>query len=188
VSGPHSGEHGRPDDPLALATRVVRDAGIAHRPVHVQALEGGYSHAVYDIDGRFILRASPEGERSAGLAREAATLARLHGMAGVPDLLGHDVIETGQRLRYVLLARLPGDNLFRLWPGLSAPEREAAVREIVRIMRPVHALPVSGYTIGYHQTACLIGPAPGRQATTPIWPRCLHGCAPPPSIRRPTRS
>jgi aminoglycoside phosphotransferase (APT) family kinase protein len=137
----------------ATLARLLREHGIEEPLLRSTLHAGGYSHLVYDLNDRYILRCSAGPESAAALAREAATLNRLRAHAGVARVLGSGTFGPSQDWHYLLLTKLPGDNVFRRWLDESRELRDRYVRELVNLIRPVHNLANVGYTFGFYQTA-----------------------------------
>lgn len=89
-------------------------------------------------------------------AFERAMLAHLHGRLWRPTPRLVDSAEH-QGWPYLVMTRLPGTPLDRLWPALPRPQRHAVLHDIGRLAAQVHALPP--------------GPLP---ALAPRWADFLH--------------
>ena len=76
---------------------------------------------------------------------ERRTLAHLaaHDISiSIPQLAGQG--EREDRWTYVILSKLPGVTLERVWPSLTTAEKAGCMRQIGRVMAEVHAIPVGG--------------------------------------------
>lgn len=161
---------------LALGAFVPSWRPDVERPV---ALTGGYSHGVYALGDKHVLRfAVPE--RAERLRHETLTLNDLGArpdLAGIADRLPKVVASfdagkaTDGRCRSkwrgwhgLIINRFPGSNAFRAWLDADDVTRLGWVREAVRILRSVHGfpeglhsgrgplLPADRYTCGWYGT------------------------------------
>ena len=139
--------------------RILTAAGIDEPVVTCTALEGGYSNAVLDLDDRYILRLSNLPGTARRFARERMALGRARDVPGVPRLLGAGRLGAYGAWWYLLLAKLPGENLFRAWLDATTGERLGYARELAGWMRGLHGIPMERYSCGYHQTALRERPA-----------------------------
>ncbi|MDB5075067.1 MAG: hypothetical protein JWO42_1246, partial [Chloroflexi bacterium] len=147
----------KPFSPTADAlASLLRKHGIEEPLLQCGMHTGGYSHLVCDLNDRYILRCSARPESAAGFAREAATLNRLREHAGIARVLGSGRFGPSQDWHYLLVTKLPGDNVFRLWLDQPWGLREGYVRELASLLRPVHAMAAERYTFGFYQTAIAI--------------------------------
>jgi aminoglycoside phosphotransferase (APT) family kinase protein len=137
----------------AMLARLLRESGIEEPLVRCNKHTGGYSHLVYDLNDRYILRCSAHPESATAFAREAAVLNRLRANEGVARVLGSGSFGPLQDWHYLLVTKFPGDNVFRLWLDESRELRDRYVQELVNLIRPVHATVASRYTFGFYQTA-----------------------------------
>ena len=107
----------------------------------------GLCHHVFDVDlgrgGRVVVRvADPENRHLLVGALAWSALLRPLGVP-LPEVLGHDLAGP---LPYVVLERLPGDDLGLVHDGLSRQQRRALAGSVVAVQRLVHSLgPVTGY-------------------------------------------
>jgi aminoglycoside phosphotransferase (APT) family kinase protein len=139
--------------------RILAAAGIDEPIVTCTALEGGYSNAVLDLDDRYILRLSNLPGTAQRFARERAALERTAELPGMPRLLGAGRLGAYGTWRYLLLEKLPGQNLFRAWLDATAEERVRYAQALAGWMRGLHGIPMERYSCGYHQTALRKRPA-----------------------------
>lgn len=133
-------------EPLkGLCRRIVREHGIANDLRRCQVLSGGYSHTIVNCDDHVIARLSnlPRGE--AQFQREREALLLLAGLPGIPSLLGWG---THDGWHYLLVTRLPGENLFRAWLTASAARQRHWLPQLAHVMRRVHALRADTYLVG----------------------------------------
>ena len=87
------------------------------------------------VCGDQVLRINPvQGSRR--LQREASLAERLPPEVGYPQVLGHGVTASGE---WLLLQRVPGVVLSRVWPDLREQERTVAVQELGERLKLIHA-------------------------------------------------
>ena len=132
---------------------ILAAAGIVEPIANCTALVGGYSNAVLDLDDRYILRLSNLPGTAQRFARERAALDLAGQLSGVPRLLGAGRLGSRGAWRYLLLEKLPGENLFRVWLDGTPEERQRYARELAGWLRALHGIPMEQYSCGYHQTA-----------------------------------
>lgn len=165
------------DVPLAQIHSVVPEWSPANEPAI--ALRGGYSHQVYALGQRHVLRMAPP-ERAHRLRHEALILADLAGRVDLhafrhvlPRVVGEfDVSEPDRRPEFgsrgewrgLVVNRFPGANAFRSWLDASPPVRRDWVRQAVTILRAVHGVCVpiegrsappsrgDGFVVGWYAT------------------------------------
>jgi aminoglycoside phosphotransferase (APT) family kinase protein len=136
-----------PNTRAAIAL-VERRLGVA-----VDAIErfpSGLANYVYDVrlvDGRRLVARLAHGADAQATTRAAVYWNRLLRPRGVPlpQLLGWE-LRPPEGGPYLLLARLPGQELGEVFPALSRAQRRALAGRIVAIQRAVGQLPAgSGY-------------------------------------------
>jgi aminoglycoside phosphotransferase (APT) family kinase protein len=132
---------------------VLRSAGIDEPLSRCVTHTGGYSHLVFDLNDRYILRCSTRHESAVHFQREAATLRRLRDLRSVARVIARGAFGPCDTWQYLLLTRVPGENVFRLWFDAGPAIRDGYIRDMVDMIRPVHALPVDCYTFGFYQSA-----------------------------------
>jgi len=109
----------------------------------------GLCHMVFDVvlagGERLVVRvASPQTRHLAAGAVAWSGLLRPAGVP-LPELLGHDVSPRAP-LPYLVLERLPGDDLGVVFPTLTAEERIAVAGSVAEVQEVVSRLPLgSGY-------------------------------------------
>ncbi|CAL9295664.1 MULTISPECIES: aminoglycoside phosphotransferase family protein [unclassified Streptomyces] len=110
--------------------------GLAGAPV-VRFAEG--SQPVYAVGEEHVLKLFPAAAAADGLA-EGRVLSHLEGRLPVPtpEVRAAGVYENGWR--YVLMSRLGGRNLARVWASVPAGDRERLVAEIGEALAVLHAL------------------------------------------------
>jgi aminoglycoside phosphotransferase (APT) family kinase protein len=70
----------------------------------------------------------------------------------LPELLGYDLTRRKFPYAYLLLERLPGQDLGQVYPGLTVPQKRRIAREVGRIQAIVNHLPPGsgyGFATGY---------------------------------------
>src|SRR5579884_713936 len=107
-----------------ICQRILLRAGIQEPSLEVRRLFGGYSTAVYDVGGHYILRIALDERGSTQLSRERVVLDRLRGLQGIAKVVVEGSLAGAPAKRYLLLTQLPGDNLFRLWLDAPRPVQE----------------------------------------------------------------
>lgn len=135
--------------PWALVAHLWRAHGWG--PVHsLRSLGGGWIHRVYLVNEEYVLRFRPP-ERSGESLLTEQTLSRLlEGRAPVPQIVLADTSRTLVNADYVVLRRLPGEPLARVWlREESHARRRELVRQWVGLLRTIHEvrLPACG---GFH--------------------------------------
>ncbi len=130
------------------AEELARTVGRHHGDVtSVARFPTGLCHHVFDVDlrsgGRVVVRVADPANRHLLIGALAwSALLRPLGVP-LPEVLGHDVAGP---LPYVVLERLPGDDLGLVHDGLSRQERRALAASVVAVQRLVHGLgPGTGY-------------------------------------------
>ncbi len=90
------------------------------------------------------------------LRREAQLSQVLPNAIGYPPVLGYGA-EMGSE--WLVLGRLPGEPLSRVWPGLSQAQRRQAIRDLAHRLRLLHATQVPALA-PLRQLPQLLDPAP----------------------------
>lgn len=137
---------GRPQRALELARTVGQQFGTV---ASVTRFPTGMCHHVFDVElvdhGRVVVRIADPGNRPL-LLGALAWSERLRPLGvPLPEVLAHDVAP-GTPLPYVVLERLPGDDLGLVHATLSRAELRALAQAVVAVQAAVHDLgPGSGY-------------------------------------------
>jgi hygromycin-B 7''-O-kinase len=120
-------------DSMARARRALAAAGLAPDA----PLERAWSYAseTWLGDG-FVLRVNSRGDIGR-LAREAHLAAHLPAEARHPGVIDHG--RAGE-LEWLLLPRVAGVVLSRVWPDLDGARRERAARELASALRAMHGV------------------------------------------------
>ncbi|HZC04457.1 MAG TPA: phosphotransferase [Ktedonobacterales bacterium] len=129
----------------ALAVR----ASLAVQARTIQRFNTGNCHYVYDVlteDGRRVVARLANDETRDVLAGGVYWHQRLRGVgAPIPALLASD-LTSARDFPYMLLERLPGDDLGAVYDTLTRAERHTLAAEIVALQRSVARLPrASGF-------------------------------------------
>lgn len=97
------------------------------------------SQPVYGVGDEHVLKLFPAAASGDGLA-EARVLIHVQGRLPVPtpEVLDHGEYENGWR--YVLMSRLPGENLAGLWDRVPRAQRERVVTEVGETLAVLHSL------------------------------------------------
>lgn len=141
--------------PERAAVRIVETR--LNRPVHsIRRFQTGLCHYTYDVvtgDNRPVVvrMAQPGNETIAEGAVYWSKRLRPEGVP-LPELLAYDLTRQKFPYAYLLLERLPGQDLGDVYPDLSADQRRQLAREVVRIQGIVNRLPAGpgyGYATGY---------------------------------------
>jgi aminoglycoside phosphotransferase (APT) family kinase protein len=101
------------------------------------AVSDGFANLVVLTAGH-VVRLN-EGRFPDAFRHEARVLSELPGEIPHPVAVAH-----GQRLsggEYLVLERLPGDNLQAVWPALNREDRRRIVEDLASLTRRLHALP-----------------------------------------------
>ena len=113
------------------AQKVFRELGL---PLVADAERAPSAANEVWVCGDRVLRINPvQGSRR--LHREAVLAAKLPKGVGYPAVLGYGVAATGE---WLLVERVPGTVLSRVWPTLSEDERRAAVRDVGARLKLIH--------------------------------------------------
>jgi aminoglycoside phosphotransferase (APT) family kinase protein len=112
-----------------LTDAGLPSAGIQRAPgfANVVAMTG--DHVIRLNEGRFV----------DAFRHEAEVLGQLKGIIPVPE-----VVAFGERAgggEFIILQRLPGENLEDAWPSLSPASRTSIIDELASILRTLHAIP-----------------------------------------------
>ncbi|MEV0123565.1 aminoglycoside 3'-phosphotransferase/choline kinase family protein [Streptomyces sp. NPDC050703] len=124
--------------------KVVRPAaedlcarlGLAGAPL-VRYTEG--SQPVYAVGDAHVLKLFPGAAADDGIA-EGRVLSHVHGRLPVPTPGVHGTGPYENGWRYVLMDRLPGEDLAVAWPRLPRADRERVVTEAAEALAALHAL------------------------------------------------
>ena len=132
--------------PWALVAHLWRAHGWG--PVHsLRSLGGGWIHRVYLVNEEYVLRFRPPERSGESLLTEEALTRLLEGRAPVPEIVRADTSRSLVNADYVVLRRLPGEPLARVWLyEESHARRREWVRRWVELLRTIHAvrLPACG--------------------------------------------
>lgn len=117
--------------------------GVVHS---LQPRSGGQINGVYLVNGRYILRLRPEEKKAGAFVTEETLFRRLRSRLPVPVVLACDTTRELLPVDYLVCARLPGDNLVRVWLTASERERRWLVLQLAEVMRALHeeAFPACG--------------------------------------------
>ncbi|MFF0739773.1 phosphotransferase family protein [Streptomyces sp. NPDC004111] len=117
-------------------TDLLARLGLAGAPV---TRYSGGSMPVYAAGTGHVLKLFPTCDAEDGIT-EARVLSHLHGRLPVPTPELHASGAYGNGWRYVLMARLPGEDLSVAWPRIPAADRERLVTEAGEALAALHAL------------------------------------------------
>ncbi len=140
------------------AADVVR-RHLGKEPTRVARFPTGLANYVYDVatadGGNVVARLAPVGHggRFAGAVYWHGRLAP-RGVP-LPRLLAHDAAPADATCPFMLIERLPGQDLEFAYPDLSAAQKHALARRIVAIQRAAATLPPGpgfGYALSYADT------------------------------------
>jgi len=106
---------------------------------------------VYAVGGDLVLKLYP-GMDAAESVREARVLSHLSGQLPVPTPRLHSGDAYKNGWRYVLMSRLSGDSLAKVWPSASPADRDRLVTEAAETLAALHAL-------DWKPVADVVGPA-----------------------------
>ncbi|MCX5202817.1 aminoglycoside phosphotransferase family protein [Streptomyces sp. NBC_00237] len=127
-----------PDDAVVRpgAADLCTRLGLGGAPL-VRFTEG--SQPVYAVGDDHVLKLFP-GVDASDAVTESRVLAHLQGRLPVPtpELHATGAYENGWR--YVLMSRLPGEDLARAWPRIPADARQSVVGEAAAALATLHAL------------------------------------------------
>ena len=138
--------------PTAQAAADVVRRYLGNEPVRVARFPTGLANYVYDVvtadGGNVVVRLARAGQgaRFAGAVYWHGRLAPLG--VPLPRLLRHDVAPADATCPFMLIERLPGQDLAFAYPDLSAAQKRALARRIVAIQRAASTLP-PGPGFGY---------------------------------------
>ncbi|APY88594.1 phosphotransferase [Streptomyces alfalfae] len=110
--------------------------GLAGAPL-VRYPEG--SQPVYAVGDAHVLKLFPGAAADDGIA-EGRVLSHVHGRLPVPTPGVHGVGPYENGWRYVLMDRLPGEDLAVAWPRMPHADRERVVTEAAEALAALHAL------------------------------------------------
>ncbi len=143
---------------MSFKEEAVRIAeSFARQPViSIERFETGLAHYVYDVtlgDGRKVVARLASPGNDATLAGAVYWSQKLRPLGvPLPELLAYDLTRQKFNYAYLLLERLPGQDLGLVYPGLSVPQKRDLAREIARIQGIVNALPPGpgyGFALSY---------------------------------------
>lgn len=137
------------------AIKIVED--FTRQPVvSIKRFETGLAHYVFDVtceEGRKIVARLASPGNNATLAGAVYWSERLRPLGvPLPALLAYDLTRQKFDYAYLLLERLPGQDLGLVYPGLTVPQKRDLAREVARVQRIVNALPPGpgyGFAITY---------------------------------------
>lgn len=105
----------------------------------VAPLSGGQINPVVVVNGVYILRARPPGRDASAFRTEARLFERLRGRLPVPEVLLVDTSREAIPLDCILLRRLPGETLARLWERAGDRQRAWYAAQVAEILKTLHA-------------------------------------------------
>lgn len=94
---------------------------------------------VYAVGDALVLKLYP-GFEAAEAVREARLLSILWGKLPIPTPRLHSADQYKSGWRYVLMSRLPGEDLNEAWPRIPRPDQERVVVEAAECLAALHAL------------------------------------------------
>jgi hygromycin-B 7''-O-kinase len=97
------------------------------------------SQPVYAVGEDRVLKLFPTAAAQDGIA-EGRVLSHLHGLLPVPTPGVDDFGPYENGWQYVLMSRLPGENLAHVWDRIPQPDRERLVTEIGEALAVLHSL------------------------------------------------
>lgn len=124
---------------LPAIAEICRNHGLS--PATLIPFQDG-SNLIASVADEYVIKVFPPFHRNQWES-EHRTLTKLwnHDISiPIPRLLAEG--EREDNWTYVILSKLPGESLERVWPGLTIVEKIACMRQIGRIMASVHAVTV----------------------------------------------
>ncbi|UUU24154.1 aminoglycoside phosphotransferase family protein [Streptomyces sp. DSM 40750] len=94
---------------------------------------------VYAVGDALVLKLYPAFEAEEAV-REARLLALLWGKLPIPTPKLHSADQYKNGWRYVLMSRLPGEDLNEAWPRIPRPDQERVIVEAAEVLAALHAL------------------------------------------------
>jgi aminoglycoside phosphotransferase (APT) family kinase protein len=131
----------------AVASRIVQK--VLDEPVlSVSRFPAGACHFVYDVvteSGRNVVAriARPENRHYLAGAIYWYNFLKPKGLP-LPTIIHHDLEAAVSPFPYLILERLPGDDLGMVYPRLSIVDKKALAREITRLQATIGSLPLGG--------------------------------------------
>jgi aminoglycoside phosphotransferase (APT) family kinase protein len=117
---------------------ILGDYGL---PGEALTLSDGFANLVV-LTPDHVVRLN-EGRFPDAFRHEARVLAKLPGDIPHPVAVAHGPRAAGGE--YLILERLPGDNLRAVWPALSPADRHRIVEDLAGLARRLHALPAADW-------------------------------------------
>ncbi|MER5215598.1 aminoglycoside 3'-phosphotransferase/choline kinase family protein [Streptomyces sp. NPDC002838] len=97
------------------------------------------SQPVYAVGDELVLKLFPAAAAQDGVA-EGRVLSHLHGLLPVPTPKAHDFGPYESGWQYVLMSRLPGQNLAHAWDRMARADHERLVADVGETLAVLHAL------------------------------------------------
>ena len=104
----------------------------------VARIHAGFTNALFDINGSFIVKICADKSNEENFMKEAAFYRANKENGLIPRCYYTSADEAGIPFLYEILEKLQGETLYSVWHALSEPQREDVIRQLCGAMRQFH--------------------------------------------------
>jgi hygromycin-B 7''-O-kinase len=126
-----------------IVKAICRKEGIPCRDI--QALSGGQVNAVFEVDGKWVLRIGAREDAGQRLQRETILLRSLAGRLPVANVLAFG---EEQGFFYQVQEFMPGQKLYAIWKDLSTGEQDSIAAQLAGSLKILHSASFSDFSEG----------------------------------------
>lgn len=138
LSPPSAPDFGLPDLTPDRIGRLLARHGVG--PVRgVAPACGGQINRALLVNGDLVLRVRPAEKDGSAFLTERRLYERLRGKLPVPEVVALDTSREVEPFDWILLRRLPGEPLTRLWASAGDRQRGWLLAQVAEAMRALHA-------------------------------------------------
>jgi aminoglycoside phosphotransferase (APT) family kinase protein len=128
------------------ATKILKKSGV--ETFEKFRVLNGFSNTVYDINDKYILKCDPH---KSHVIRESAGINRVREFSNTP-ILGTGTFQGLIKYHYMLLLKLPGENLGEHWINKNSEEQIQLAKGIAGKLKELHQIKLENYSVGWFQT------------------------------------
>jgi len=128
------------EDYPALARRVAE----SHRQLfgdsaHITEINAGFNNRLFCVNDRFIIKICGNPGKEALFDTESRFYLDYRDSGFLPRLFCYDPTKAVIPHPYEILEKIKGQTVYHLWPSWDEAEREALIRELMAVIRRLHA-------------------------------------------------
>ena len=104
----------------------------------VVRIHAGFTNALFDINGSFIVKICADKSNEKNFMKEAAFYRANEGNGLIPQCYYTAADEAGIPYLYEILEKVKGETVYSVWHALTEPQREDVIRQLCVAMRQFH--------------------------------------------------